>query len=169
MTFEPESPGSPAKEWWDAVRSIADLIHRDGVGPDEDTLIREELTTQGFSKDGIGKAMDWVRMASLSGNLMDTLGMLQPPPAPFRVEHPLERSSLHPGLVRAVESCRRQGFITTDLAERLIEGLRTMDTRDWDQTEIHAFFADVLMVSSPWLAGQDVAELLKGKPRDQHN
>lgn len=170
MTQEPDaSERLESQEWWQAVRSIADLVSRDGHAPDEERVLRRELTVRGFSKDGIGKALDWVGMAALSGNLMDTLGMLQPSSDAIRVEHPLEKLSLGPGLTRAVDVCRRQGVLSSEMAERLIEGLRTMDTRDWEQEDIESFFAEVLAVSVPGLAGVVVSKILSGKARSEYN
>lgn len=158
-----------SQEWWQAVRSIADLVSRDGVTVDEDKIIRHELANRGFSNDGIGKAMDWVGRAALSGNLMDALSMLQPSPNRIRVEHPLERLSLSPEVSRALESCRRQGIMSHEMAERLIEGLRTMDARDWEGDEVESFFAEVLHVSVPSLEGKLVSRILGGRDRKDLN
>jgi hypothetical protein len=157
------------QEWWLAVRTIADLVSRDGVGPDDAGIIRKELTDRGFSTDGIGKALEWVDRAALSGCLMDTLGMLQPVADGLRVEHALERASLHPRLLRAIYAARGRGWISRDLSERLIEGVRTMDTRDWDDAEIAHFLGDILAVSSPCLAGQSLAGILAGRAVDHYN
>ena len=165
----PNPTESSNQEWWLAVHRIADLVNRSGVAPEEDRLIREDLADQGFSTDGIGKAMDWVDKASLSGTLMDTLGMLQPVPSGLRVEHALERASLHPRLLRIIDGCRRRGLVTQELAERLVEGLRAMDTRDWGTDEIEQFFADVLGVVSPTLAGQSLSRLLGPDAPDHYN
>ncbi len=157
------------QEWWRAVHCIADLVNREGVQPGEDQLIRTELAELGFSADGIGRALDWVDMASLSGNLMDTLGMLQEVSPNVRIDHPLERASIHPLLRRAVYACRRRGLITQDLAERLIEGLRTLDTRDWDEHEIESYLAEVLAVMPLGSPAKDLAALLVGRGKDQFN
>src|SRR5262249_34241026 len=132
------------QEWWLAVHRIAHLVSRNGVAPEQDRVIREDLAGQGFSSDGLGKAMEWVDRAWLSGSLLDTLAMLGPAELGPRVDHALERVSLHPRLLRLVGVCRRRGLVTPDVAERLVEGLRAMDTRDWDAPEIEAFFAEVL-------------------------
>lgn len=157
------------QEWWLAMHRIADLVSRDGVGPEDDRVIRQDLSERGFSTDGIRMAMDWLDKASLSGTLMDTLGMFQSVFVGIRVDHALERASLHPRLLRIVEACRRRGLITQDMAERLLEGLRSMDTRDWDNSEIEAFFADVLGVVSPSLAGLSLARLLSRDAPDHYN
>lgn len=152
-----------------AVRSIADLVHRLGVTPDEDHIIRAELAQQGFSSDGIGKALDWIDKAALSGNAADALSMLQPPRTGYRVEHPLERACLHPLLRQAFEVCRARGILSDDLVERLMEGVRALDTRDWDDPEIEAFFDDVLAASASQLAGVGLCDVLNGDVREQFN
>ena len=165
-------PSEGAQEWWAAVRSIASLVTRDGVGPDDDHVLRQELAQQGFSAAGIVQAMDWVDRAALSGHLIDALGMIQPQPDSIRIEHPLERVSLNPMLWQAIDACRRRGFFSADLAERLLEGARSLDTRDWDDPEIEAFLEEVLNHSSNGLggiAGIGLAEILSGEARDQYN
>lgn len=167
-TIEDGGPGV-SQEWWQALHSIADLVHRSGIQPDEVRLIREQLTEQGFSTDGIGKALDWMDQAALSGNLMDTLSMFQPVSDHVRIEHPLERLSIHPLLRRAVYICRRKGLITTDMGERLLEGLRTLDTRDWDEQEIESYLTEVLTAMPVGLSPSDLASMLVGKSRDLFN
>ena len=161
--------GESVQEWWLAVRSIADLINRDGIPPEDDRVIRAQLTEQGFSADGIGKAMDWMDKAAMSGNLSDSLGMLQPIVHGPRMDHVLELVCVHPLLMRAVESCRRRAWLHQDVAERLLEGLRAMDSRDWDRPEIDGFLADVLGVSVPSLAGMSLSKVLKRWPRQKYN
>lgn len=169
MTNHAEGTQVGTQEWWMAVRSIADLVHCRGVTPDEDHIIRAELAQQGFSSDGIAQALDWIDKAALSGNAVDALSMLQPVRSGVRVEHPLERACMHPLLRQAFEVCRTRGLLGDDLVERLMEGVRTMDTRDWDDPEIESFFDDVLAASAPQLAGVGLADVLNGDVREQFN
>lgn len=157
------------QEWWQALHSIAELVHRTGIQPEEVRLIREQLTEQGYSTDGIGKALDWMDQAALSGNLMDTLSMFQPVSDHIRIDHPLERLAIHPLLRRAVFICRRKGLITQDLAERLIEGLRVLDTRDWDEQEIESYLTEVLTALPVGPSASDLAAMLVGRSRDLFN
>jgi uncharacterized protein Smg (DUF494 family) len=165
MTIHTEAP----QEWWLAVRSISDLVSRDGIAPEESSLIRTKLSQRGFSSDGIGKALDWMDKAALSGTLMDTLGMLQPVASGVRVDHALEKASLHPRLLRAVETCRRRGWLGQDQAERLLESLRGVDSRDWDDADVEAFLADILGISAPSLAGMKLSEVLGVRSKDHYN
>src|SRR4051812_42276718 len=105
-----ENTGS-LQEWWLAVRSIADLVNRDGVAPSEDALFKERLTEQGFSLEGIGQALEWIERASLSGNLMDALSMLTIDPDAVRVQHPTERVHIHPQIWSAIELGKSRGLL----------------------------------------------------------
>jgi|LauGreDrversion4_2_1035121.scaffolds.fasta_scaffold00196_25 uncharacterized protein Smg (DUF494 family) len=165
--MEPEV--SAQQEWWQAVRSIAELVHRQGVPPDDDRQIRAQLAEQGYSEAGICQALDWMDRASLSGNLTDSLAMIQETTTSPRIEHLLEQVSVHPQLLRAVTTCRQRAWLQSDVAERLLEGLRVMDSRDWDRQEIDGFLADVLGVSVPSLAGLSLESLLRRWPRDRYN
>ena len=158
-----------AQEWWLAVCSIADLVNRQGVLLEDDRQIRNQLSQQGYSEAGIGRALEWIDKATLSGNLIDSLAMLQPVANVPRVEHVLEQVSVHPKLLRAVATCRQRAWLQQDVAERLLEGLRVMDSRDWDRQEIDGFLADVLGVSVPSLAGISLDTVLGDWPREKYN
>ncbi len=160
---------TPTGDWWQAVRSIADLVTREGIGPDQEQLLRHALAEQGFSSRGIGQAMDWVEEASLSGNLMDALGMLQSSSPHLRIEHPLESMALSPELRRGIALCRYRGFVSQDMAERLLEGVRALDSRDWDKDQVEAFLAEVLAVSMPQFAGGSISRMLHGRARDLYS
>lgn len=157
------------QDWWQAVRSIAAMVHRDGIAWSEDADIKEMLAEQGFSSAGIVRALDWIEHASLSGNLMDALSMLTPESDCVRVQHPTERVGIHPRIWRAIERSRMRGLISMDMAERLIDGFRTIDTRDWEREDIEAAMREILKISEdePGLAGGDL--LMKDKGRDHYH
>jgi hypothetical protein len=152
-----------AQEWWQAVRSIADLVARGDLAPGDEGDIRNALEERGFSSDHIGRAIEWVDMAALSGNLLDTLGMLANPPGTVRLAHPVERLTVHPELYRALELCRDRGLFGQELAERLFESVRTVDSRDWDEHDVRSFLTETLASAAPWLIGQDLTQVLSGK------
>lgn len=157
-----QSSDQQKSEWWQAVQTIAALVNNGTVMPDEDRAIRASLEAQGFSHDCIGQALDWVDRAFVSGYLHDSLGMLHAEPMALRMQHPLELVSIHPQLLRAVESGRRRGLFTGEIAERLLEGLRVVDTRDWDDDEVFDLLRELVAAMAPSLAGQDVVDLLFG-------
>lgn len=162
-------------EWWAAVQTIASLIGREGVEADQESYIRTELKDKGFSSQVVGQAMDFIDKAALSGHLMESLGMIYQAEGEYtsvRVEHPMERACLPESLWRTIDGCRRKGILDPDLAERLLEGVRTMDTRDWDEEDVETFLSDVLAVSVPGLIGRvaggsssgySVTRILNGK------
>ena len=157
------------QEWWPAVQLIADLVHRDGFAPDEDDVLRVQLAQKGFSQDIIGQAMAWIDNVALTGNLADALGMLQSAPDRIRIEHPVEKSELAMGLWRTIESCRYRGVISAELAERLVEGLRTMDTSDWDDAEVRDFLSDMLSAACPSFPDVTVGEILSDRIRVRYH
>jgi uncharacterized protein Smg (DUF494 family) len=164
--------------WWPAVQAIASLIGRDGIELDQDNLIRQDLQDKGFGEPAIGRALEFIEKAKLSGSLMESLGMIYQGAdeyASVRVEHPMERACLPDSLWLAIDGCRRKGILDPDLAERLLEGVRTMDTRDWDEEDVETFLSDVLTVSVPGLltrgTGRSLTEgrvgrILSGKSRE---
>jgi uncharacterized protein Smg (DUF494 family) len=152
--------GALNDDWWLALQSIARLVHRDGIEPDEDVRLRRELTRLGFTARAVGEAFEWMDRAALSGSLMDSLAMLSPVSTAERVPHPIERAGMNQELWTAIDRCRRRGFVTDDLAERLLEGLRGTDTRDWDDAEVQDFLASILTTTNSTLAGHDLAALL---------
>ncbi len=157
------------QDWWQAVRSIAALVHRDGIALNEDSSLKEMLTEQGFSPGGIVKAFDWIEQASLSGNLMDALSMLTPDSDCVRVQHPTERIGIHPRIWRVIERSRARGLISLEMAERLIDGFRTIDTRDWELNDIETAMHEILKLSAddPSMAGGEL--LMKDKGRDHYH
>lgn len=157
------------QEWWRAVCSIADLVAADRVDPDEDALIRKELAGRGFSNEGIVKAMDWVDRAALSGSLMDTLGMLRHVSSCVRIPHAIERVSLPPKLLRSIDRCRRAGWLGAEVVEQLIETLRTIDTRDWGETEIRDLVGQVIGASGAMIDSADLTKILAGKEPGNYN
>ena len=157
------------QEWWLAVRRIADLINLGGVRLEDDRAIRAQLNEFGFSADGIGKAMDWMDKAALSGNLVDSLGMLQPMVGGPRIDHILEQASVHPELLRALDACRKRAWLHQSTTERILEGLRTLDSLDWDKQEIDRFLIDILGVTAPILAGTTLSAILGRWSRQKYN
>lgn len=136
-------------EWWRAVRCIAPLVSPNGISPQDEQMIHNTLVQKGFSLEIIDRALAWIDQVAVTGNLADTLSMLLPVNSYNRIDHALEKVFLHPRLRRALSACLRRGFIPQETMERLLESLRHLDTRDWDDAEIERFFHDVLGISNP--------------------
>ena len=155
-----------AEEWWLVVQAMAGYITS---GLDEydlnDDFVRCELLRQGFSTDSVDQAFDWVDRASLSGQLNELFTFLQPINPNIRIQNPLETAAVSDRLWQQIERCRHSGLMSQWYAEQVLEGMRTMDTRDWEDKEVDAFVADMLANSLPQRDKKSALQLLNGKCR----
>lgn len=156
--------GESNQELRRALQSIALMVHRDGVEPDEDDRIKGGLRDRGFSATSIGEALEWLERAAHSGSLMDALAMLKPASTAERIAHPAEFLGVNPELWLAIERCRLKGIFTNELAERILEGVRHMDTWDWDEKDVETFLSNVLTATNSSLARYGLSRLLSVRP-----
>jgi hypothetical protein len=121
------------------IEAMADLVCCHGLDPDSEGFIREMLIQRGFSLELVRAAEAWCDQAAACGQLIEALSLFVPHTTGTRVSSPLERLSVSERMWKSIESCRNKGFFSEDLAERLLEGARAMDTRDWDDEEVCDF------------------------------
>lgn len=126
----------------DVVESMADLICCHGLTVEEDGVIRQMLLERGFELSRVRAAEDWCDQVATSGNLIETLSLFVPTAQGPRINSPLEKIFISDRLWKTIENCRSRGIFSLDMAERLLEGIRAMDTRDWDDTEVKEFIED---------------------------
>lgn len=157
------------QEWWQVVQSIAGMVQREGVTLEEDGHLKELLSEKGFSAEGICAALEWLERASLSGNVMDALSMLVADPESIRVQHPAERAYVHPRIWREIERARRLGILGFEAAERLIDGFRQVDSRDWEAADIAGVLQEILRVSGNSTGTAAALVLRSGEERDQYH
>jgi hypothetical protein len=60
----------------------------------------------------------------------------------------MERMFVSDRMWKEIDRARQREVMNTDLAERLIEGIRALDTRDWEDDEVRSFIADVMADAS---------------------
>jgi hypothetical protein len=124
------------------IEAMSDLICCHGMAIEDDGVIREQLLAMGFDLSLVRAAEDWCDGAQATGSIMDVLSTFAPSGEGTRVYSPLERVAVSDDVWKVIESCRKKGLITLDTAERMLEGARAMDTRDWDDDDVLAFLAD---------------------------
>ncbi len=124
------------------IECIADLICCHGFDPNEDGVLRQELVVRGFDLALIKRAEDWCDQVSHSGRLIEVLGLFQPHILSRRINSPLEKIFVSDHVWKSIEDCRKRGIFSLDMGERLLEGVRAMDTRDWDDHEVKGFIED---------------------------
>ncbi|NDE13366.1 DUF494 family protein [bacterium] len=153
--------GTMPKSWWDAVREIASMVVRDGLHQADEGMMRKALLAAGFGEEEILRAFDWIDHAERSGNVLETLVMLAPRPAGIRVPHPMERMFVSDRVWKEIDRARQREVMNTDMAERLLEGIRAMDTRDWEDDEVRSFIVDVMADTSQGGDTGRVEQILK--------
>jgi Protein of unknown function (DUF494) len=130
------------EEFRAVIEAMADLVCCHGFSTEEDGLLRAHLLEKGFEIETIRQAEAWCDRAQATGSLVDVLSAFVPSGNGTRLSSPLERVSVSDEVWDAISHCRRTGVISTDLAERLLEGARAMDTRDWDDDDVREFILD---------------------------
>ena len=132
-------------QWWAVVRSMADLV---ASGYDELELtehyVRDELVDKGFKETEISQAVVWVEKAVNSGTVNESLAMLQRQSSGTRIVNPLEQVCFSSSIWSRLEICRQKGLISDEAVERILEGARVIDTRDWDDDDVSNLLAEML-------------------------
>ena len=150
------------------IEAMADLLCCHGLSPEDDGLIRVHLLARGFDLDLIRSAELWCDKADAAGSIVDLLSMFVSTGEGIRVSNPLESIAVSDDMLSAIEKCRDRGIITVDMAERLLEGTRAMDTRDWDDEDVRAFFVDACVANSLPSSQAKLERALQGDFRDYY-
>jgi hypothetical protein len=164
MSLEPSF-----KEFRPVIESMADLVCCHGFSTEEDGLLRVHLLDRGFDLEHIKMAENWCDRVQASGCLVDVLSSFVSSGNGTRLSNPLERVSVSDEVWDAISYCRRTGVISTDLAERLLEGARAMDTRDWDDEDVRAFILDACAANGVPSLVKRMKKALSGNLKTQHS
>jgi hypothetical protein len=151
------------------VEAMADLMCCHGFSPEEDGTIRAHLMARGFDLELIRKAEDWCEASQASGSIVDLLSIFIPSVTGVRLTNPLERVAVSDQVLDAVVKCRDRGIISGDMVERLLEGTRALDTRDWDDEEVRAFFVDACSANASRMVQMRLERALHGDFRDYYS
>lgn len=156
-----------AEEWWDVVRVIAEYLSCGYTQEDlEDICFDSLLEEKGYSKTSINQAIDWLEEASLSGNISDILSMANSTGSMVRIPNPIETMGVSEKLWVTLETLRLKGMINFDLAEKVLEGVRGLDSRDWEDDEICSFVKELLISSMPFISEEQLDLISKGLYKD---
>lgn len=152
--------------WWEVVKTMANFVI---TGYEEKELtedyVKNDLLSLGYVEEDVDTAVDWVKKAELSGHLSESLAMLQPQVNGVRIADPLEKICFSEGIWAKIESCRQRGILSNDLVEKLIEGVRALDTRDWEDDEISHLLAEIVVTLLPNMYKDEFIELLEGRKK----
>ncbi len=146
--------------WWSVVRAMAEMVI---FGYDEleltERYVREELLEAGFSSTDIEAACDWVEKAVNSGTVVESLAMLQSKGEGVRITNPMERICFSNKIWSKIELCRHKGILSSDIIERMLEGARVIDTRDWDDEEVSNLLAEIFIAVLPGTSEGDFHDM----------
>ena len=148
--------------WWDVVRTMADLV---ASGYDEleltESYVKSELVDKGFQEQEILQAVSWVEKAVNSGTVNESLAMIQKQSQGARVVNPLERVCFSPSIWSRLEICKQKGLITDEAIERILEAVRSIDTRDWEDEDVSHLLAEMLFNFNPTNSELEYQEMLR--------
>ena len=154
---------SHKEEWWDVVCTMAEYI---AYGYSQEELEEGNfdliLEQKGYSKTSIQQAMDWLEEASLSGNISDILSMATSTGSMNRIANPIEVIGVSERLWYILDSFRLKGLINSDLIEKVLEGIRGLDSRDWEEEEISTFVMELLSTALPFVPKDQLDQISKG-------
>lgn len=164
MHHPAENLGLPFESFRCVIEAIADLVCCQGFNPEENSVIRIELLARGFEIELIREGENWCARAATSSSLVEVLSVFATESKGLRIDSPLERVFVSDRMWKTIENCRKRGIFSLDMTERLLEGLRAMDTRDWDDHEVREFIQDAC--SNPFLVGSVDKKLRKALKGD---
>lgn len=137
-------------DWWKVIEALASFVANGSEVQELDSdWAKQALMDLGFSRQAVDDAYDWLEMASVSGHVTDVLSMAQPTFLGQRMASPLERIFISDKIWQRMQDLRQRGLIGADSTERILESIRSTDTRDWDDFDIEQFFEEVLSHSLP--------------------
>ncbi len=150
--------------WWVVVKTLADLVIASGsqhlLG---DGAVRLMLLSQGFAEQDISKAFEWLDQITYSGMLPECLAMIQPSSAHLRVSSPIEEAYISNRLWQNIQTCRLRGLFSDDLIEKMLEGVKAFDTRDWNDEEVMELLLEIMGLLMPGTTDRVCRDILEGR------
>ncbi|MGE0171157.1 MAG: DUF494 family protein [Oligoflexales bacterium] len=135
-----------ADPWWRVVEEIARMIESNGFKQSElaESHVKKDLLAAGHTESDVNTAINCVEKAFLSGNFYDCLTMTQQLGSDFRILHPAESPLLPYKIWQGLLVCRKKGVISSEVFERIVEGIRLFDLRGLTTPEVDDVFHDLL-------------------------
>ena len=96
-----------------------------------------------------------------SGTVNESLAMIQKQAEGARVINPLEKVCFSASMWSRIELCKQKGLITDESVERILEGVRAIDTRDWDDEDVSNLLAEMLFSFNPNTTEREYQEMLR--------
>ncbi|MBF0440323.1 MAG: DUF494 family protein [Oligoflexales bacterium] len=149
--------------WWKIVQIVADLMRSDF---EEVEFAWDHMKTdfleKGFDVEDIERASQWIEKVAASGHFLEIMSMLKPQGQGTRIASPLEIACLPKKIWNRIEICRKRGILSNELVEKVLEGMRILDTRDWDEEEVSIVLAELLSTILPGTSEKEFLAILEG-------
>lgn len=124
--------------------------------------VKHRLLAKGYIEEEVARAVEWVEKTTVSGTLLVSLSMLQPHSSSPRIGNIVEKSYLSHGIWRDQNVARSKCLIPHDLYEKLIESLRAIDTRGWDDRDVLLILSQMYAGSVPNARPEDFFQIISG-------
>ena len=154
------------KNHWNVILEIAKIVTNDGCSLHDENLLQQKMREKGFEKEEISYAMDWFDRAQLSGNITEIMSMIEPPIKAIRIEHPIEKAYLSDEIIREISVGFENKFFGFETAEKLLEGMRILDPRDWEDQDIRSFVVEILSLLGSEKSSKRLRKVKKGRVSD---
>lgn len=156
-----ETTDPSSRNWWGVIKAMASLV---SSGYEESELteshVRHELAGHGYSQKEIDRACEWIDKALQSGTLNECLSMLDEHVEATRLNNPIETICLSEKVWSRLDQCYQKGLLSRGLIERVLEGVRFVDTRDWEDDEVASLMAEMLSSFNPSISESEYLEML---------
>lgn len=131
------------KPHWDkAVNTYAKEFFSGYVIDTDEAAIVFFLRGAGFESELCEEVAGWLHQCDRMGTLSEVLSMYKPIDS-VRVVTPIEKI-IPKKILCTIKEWKKQGYISHDLFEKVLEVLRTSDPRDWDEDDVNFFLADLI-------------------------
>jgi hypothetical protein len=162
MPLSPSQPAPAPQLWWPVVAMLPRLMMIEDLRLEDEGKIRQRLCELGFEKEHVLYALAFLEGAQQSGYLEDVFAMALSAPSALRTQHPLERICISDHIWALICECRGRGVLGDEMVERLMEGLRRVDTRDWEDDEVCDFIEGVLVAAGSSDAAARFRDIVRG-------
>ena len=154
--------------WWPILPFVLDKL-RDFqmlAEGDQDEFAKferyviNELTQNGFQREQVDAALDWIENATRHTGLSDLISIFSVGYKHKRLMNPVEDITFNAQLFARIQQCRQRGLLSDEIAERLLENLRTVDTSDWDDQDVEVYIAETISYICPSLSLTDARKMI---------
>jgi uncharacterized protein Smg (DUF494 family) len=160
-----------SESWWQVVKELAKLMEQEGYREAElsESHVKRNLIAAGFDEGAINRAIEWVEKAIVSGNLSECLSMAQQYHADVRVIHPYESTYIPQKIWIGLLACQKKGIISSELFEKLMEGVRIFDPRGLTEIEVRDILLELLSSLLPDHLVERVSSVIDGHDNNQYH